>query len=81
MAPKQRLVQNRMLVNQMKDPKLSDAASGCGETAGRGTSSGFVQSTTKVPDIPTAVERAKPAFERSIKYHKKGLARARVRET
>lgn len=45
-----------------------------------GINSGFRPTTTLMPANPTVVERRKPVEVRSIKYHKTGFARARVRE-
>jgi hypothetical protein len=48
--------------------------------AGEGIISGFETRRRAVPVAPTAVERMKPGFERSIRYHKTGLTKARVKE-
>lgn len=42
--------------------------------------SGLEASRRAVPVNPMQVERMNPGFERSTKYHKKGLTRAKVRE-
>lgn len=49
------------------------------EVAGEGIMSGFETSNKAVPVAPTAVERMKPGFERSIRYHNTGFTSARVR--
>ena len=64
----------------MKDPSASDVAAGCGSALGIGISCGLVQTNTMVPAIPIAEENTKPGFDLSIKYHKNGLARAKVKE-
>jgi NAD-dependent dihydropyrimidine dehydrogenase PreA subunit len=43
--------------------------------------SGLRLITMAEPTRPTADERRKPGFERSIKYHRKGFTRARLNET
>ena len=43
--------------------------------------SGLTPSRTAVPAMPTSAERMKPGFERSIRYHRTGLTRAKVKET
>jgi len=48
--------------------------------AGDGIMSGLETSSNAVPVAPTAVERMKPGFERSIRYQRTGLTSARVRE-
>lgn len=45
-----------------------------------GMSSGFKPRTTLIPVKPTVVESRKPVEVRSIRYHRTGFARARVRE-
>lgn len=49
--------------------------------AGEGIISGLILSTANIPVNPTMVDRAKPGFERSTRYHRTGLARESVRET
>ncbi len=51
------------------------------ERRGEGTISGFRLRRTEVPRRPTAAERRKPGLERSTRYQRTGLTRARVRET
>lgn len=48
---------------------------------GEGTISGLTLKAIAVPARPTSVERRKPGFERSTRYHSTGLTRARVNET
>jgi len=48
--------------------------------AGEGIASGFETRRSAAPVVPTAVLRMKPGIERSMRYHKTGLTRARVRE-
>lgn len=48
--------------------------------AGLAIISGFDARRRAVPVAPTAVERMKPGFERSIIYHNTGLTKASVRE-
>lgn len=48
---------------------------------GAGMISGFRPKDTMVPARPTAADRRKPVLERSIRYHKRGFAIAKVRET
>lgn len=43
--------------------------------------SGFRPKEIIAPASPTAAERRNPVFDRSIRYHKRGLAIAKVRET
>ncbi len=50
------------------------------DVAGEGRISGFRLRRTEVPRRPTAAERRKPGFERSMRYQRTGLTRARVRE-
>lgn len=45
-----------------------------------GMNSGRKPRITHIPAMPTIVEREKPVFVRSIKYHRTGFARARVTE-
>jgi hypothetical protein len=42
--------------------------------------SGFEARRRAAPVIPTPVERMKPGLERSIRYQRAGLTRARVRD-
>jgi hypothetical protein len=48
--------------------------------AGEGIMSGLEARRRAVPVAPTALERMKPGFERSIRYQSTGLTRARVRD-
>jgi hypothetical protein len=50
------------------------------DDAGDGIISGLRLSRTVVPKTPTAAERRKPGFVRSIRYQRTGLTRASVRE-
>ncbi len=50
------------------------------EDAGEGIMSGLEASRRAVPVAPTALERRKPGVERSTRYQRTGLTRARVRE-
>ena len=45
-----------------------------------GTSSGRRPSITSMPATPTSVDRQKPVLVRSIRYHRTGFAKARVRD-
>ncbi len=49
--------------------------------AGEGTISGFTPKAIAVPARPTSIERRKPGLERSTRYQRTGLTRARVKET
>lgn len=49
--------------------------------AGAGTISGSTPKAIAVPARPTSIDRRKPGLERSTKYHRTGLTRARVRDT
>ena len=51
------------------------------DRAGEGTISGLIARTRIVPAMPTMVERVKPGLERSMRYQRTGLTRARVRES
>jgi hypothetical protein len=53
----------------------------CGSIAGDGSMLGFIPNNAKVPAIPTTVERMKPDFDLSTRYHSTGFTSARVRET
>lgn len=97
MFPKQTQLQNRTLAIQVHMPMLSfvgkreDAISStelfpvtCAlgdAAAGDGTISGLMPSRAKVPPTPTTVESKNPVFDRSIRYHSTGFARASVSET
>lgn len=48
--------------------------------AGEGIISGFEARRSAVPVRPTPKERTNPGFERSIKYQRTGLTRARVKD-
>lgn len=48
--------------------------------AGLAIMSGLEARRTAVPVAPTAVDRMKPGFDRSIIYQRTGLTRASVRE-
>jgi len=60
---------------------LTALAFGDGAGAGEGTMSGFMLKHIAVPVSPTIVERIKPGFERSTRYHSTGLTNANVSET
>jgi hypothetical protein len=79
MAPKQRLVQNRMLANHVYTPNRSDDNDWC--MAGTGTKLGSTTRSTTVPTRLTKVEKASPGSDRSIRYHKTGFASASVSAT
>ena len=95
MFPKQTQLQNSTLAIQVPTPIVSFVILPSNPTsfdtlpaltlgdgvAGGGTISGLTPSITAVPARPTMVERRKPGFERSIRYHSTGLASASVRET
>jgi hypothetical protein len=49
--------------------------------AGAGTTSGMKLITTAEPTNPTVDDRRKPGLDRSIRYQRNGLTRARLRET
>lgn len=49
--------------------------------AGVGMNSKFSPISNTEPAEPTAAERRKPGFDRSIRYHRKGLTIAKVMET
>jgi hypothetical protein len=51
-----------------------------GELAGLGKMFGFEARRRAVPVVEMVVERRKPGLERSIRYHRAGLTRARVRD-
>ena len=57
------------------------AAADENDRAGEGTISGLMARTRIVPAMPTMVERVKPGLERSMRYQRTGLTRARVRES
>lgn len=95
MFPKQILLQKSTLATQVQTPTLSllmspsyivfstdefPALPETNEAAGEGTMAGFTPNTIAVPIMPTNDERAKPGLERSMRYHKTGLTRAKVRE-
>ena len=48
---------------------------------GVGTMLGSIPNITTVPMTPTVVDRTKPGFDLSMRYHNTGLTRARVNET
>lgn len=48
---------------------------------GDGIISGLSPSSIAVPVIPTNEERKNPGFERSIRYHRTGLTKAKVSDT
>jgi hypothetical protein len=48
--------------------------------AGDGIMSGLEARRSAVPVAPTALERIKPGFDRSIMYQRTGFTSARVRE-
>jgi hypothetical protein len=48
---------------------------------GEGITFGLIPNKMAEPVRPTAAERRNPGLERSMRYHRKGLTRARVRET
>jgi hypothetical protein len=52
----------------------------CAAEAGDGIISGFRERRTVVPDRPTRIDKINPGAERSIRYQRAGLTRARVRE-
>jgi hypothetical protein len=94
--PKHTQLQNNTLAIQVPTPilscemRLSIPTPGAvmfasvnfgGCIAGDGTMSGLIPNNTNVPAIPTTVERMKPGFDRSIRYHSTGFTSARVNET
>ena len=97
MFPKQTQLQNKTLAIHVHMPMLSfvgnredsisctdsfPARCALGEgAAGEGTISGLMPSRASVPPTPTTVDSKNPVFERSIKYHNTGFARASVSET
>lgn len=95
--PKHTLLQNRTLAIQVPIPMLSllikpsytpesrevfdiEPARGDG-VAGEGTIPGLTPKAMAVPARPTSIESRKPVLERSTRYQRTGLTRARVRET
>lgn len=50
------------------------------EAAGLGIRSEFEARRSALPVTPTVAENASPALERSIRYHRTGLTRARVND-
>ena len=97
MFPKQTQLQNKTLAIQVHIAMLSfvgyrDDTTACTElfpercafgdgAAGDGTMSGLMPSRATVPPTPTTVENQNPVFDRSIRYHRTGFARASVSET
>lgn len=79
MAPKHMLVQKRMLASQVYTPICSEATDWW--IAGSGTKLGSTRSKTTVPTVLTTAENAKPGRDRSMMYHRTGLARAKVNAT
>jgi hypothetical protein len=57
---------------------IEEFRNGC--NVGEGSMSGLETSRSAVPVRPTPVERMKPGLDRSIKYHRNGLTRARLME-
>lgn len=51
------------------------------EGAGAGTISGFVTRIKAVPVTPMKDDKARPGFERSMRYHSTGFTRASVRDS
>src|SRR2546423_11946522 len=95
--PKQTQLQNNTLAIHVHMPMLSFAGKredgpSCTEllparcaggdgAAGEGTMLGLMPSRARVPPIPTTVDNQNPVFDRSIRYHNTGFARANVSET
>ena len=69
------------LEDEGKGEAVAGAKGEAATGAGGGTMAGLILSNTAVPVIPTAADRRSPVFDRSIRYHSTGFARARVSET
>lgn len=79
MAPKHKLVQNKMLASHTYTPSFSEGCSWY--IVGIGTKCGSNSSDRNVPAVLTSRDKEKPDLDRSIRYHSTGLTMARVMET
>ena len=64
------------LLNDEAALEEEEGSACCAETI-----SGLISSRAIMPVMPIRLDRTKPDLDRSMRYHRKGLTRARVRET
>lgn len=85
--PKQTQLQKSTLAIQVATPMLSVVMPAISRVwvslgaAGEGIMSGLMLRSAAAPEKPKMLDNVKPALDRSMRYQRNGLARARVRET